>query len=241
MPPRRECAVRPSDGVSPLLVCARSRVPRVQFGSGQLKLRCALAKAPQHISCPAAELKEAPRGREVDGKSPCDERHFASETRSSAPRARPGPGRLRIEALAGLGQFRCEPPYPVRRFRPSAAFWAGPAPDSKRVPHVRQIFTGAFARRGGGARYRAYADAAEASSEPRSERREPVAESVSVVVPVFNSASTLDQLYERVAARCPRCRSPRWELILVNDGSADSSWDHIVGLSRSTRWFAAST
>jgi glycosyltransferase involved in cell wall biosynthesis len=54
-----------------------------------------------------------------------------------------------------------------------------------------------------------------------------------VVVPVFNSAAMLDQLYERIAASLSSLPGlQRWELILVNDGSADSSWERIVALSR---------
>jgi glycosyltransferase involved in cell wall biosynthesis len=55
---------------------------------------------------------------------------------------------------------------------------------------------------------------------------------VSLVVPVFNGAGTLDQLHRRVAATLSSTPGvSAWELILVNDGSADSSWDLIVGLS----------
>jgi glycosyltransferase involved in cell wall biosynthesis len=55
---------------------------------------------------------------------------------------------------------------------------------------------------------------------------------ISIVVPVFNGARTLDELHRRVATTLsgrPGVRS--WELILVNDGSADSSWERIVSLS----------
>jgi undecaprenyl-phosphate 4-deoxy-4-formamido-L-arabinose transferase len=53
---------------------------------------------------------------------------------------------------------------------------------------------------------------------------------VSVVVPVFNSAPTLGELNQRVHAAL-RSRSAPWELILVNDGSRDGSWERIVALS----------
>jgi glycosyltransferase involved in cell wall biosynthesis len=55
---------------------------------------------------------------------------------------------------------------------------------------------------------------------------------VSVVVPVFNGARTLDELHRRVAttlSSVPGLRS--WELIMVNDGSTDPSWERIVDLS----------
>jgi glycosyltransferase involved in cell wall biosynthesis len=57
---------------------------------------------------------------------------------------------------------------------------------------------------------------------------------VSVVVPVFNSASSLGALHDRIEAALDSVhRVDRWELILVNDGSSDGSWDRIVSLSRS--------
>jgi len=52
---------------------------------------------------------------------------------------------------------------------------------------------------------------------------------VSVVVPVYNSSGILAQLVRRVeAVLAPLV--PEWELILVNDGSTDDSWDVISGL-----------
>jgi glycosyltransferase involved in cell wall biosynthesis len=47
---------------------------------------------------------------------------------------------------------------------------------------------------------------------------------------VFNSAPTLGELNQRVHAAL-RDRPAPWELILVNDGSRDASWDRIVALS----------
>ncbi len=56
---------------------------------------------------------------------------------------------------------------------------------------------------------------------------------VSVVVPVFNSAPSLGELHRRIAATLNRMEElGSWELILVNDGSEDRSWETIVGLSR---------
>jgi glycosyltransferase involved in cell wall biosynthesis len=56
---------------------------------------------------------------------------------------------------------------------------------------------------------------------------------VSVVVPVFNSAGALEELYERASATLDsKLGSGSWELILVNDGSVDESWARIVELSR---------
>jgi glycosyltransferase involved in cell wall biosynthesis len=51
---------------------------------------------------------------------------------------------------------------------------------------------------------------------------------ISVVVPVYNGAATLEELAGRVEAALPG----DYELVFVNDGSADDSWDRIVNLSR---------
>jgi glycosyltransferase involved in cell wall biosynthesis len=54
--------------------------------------------------------------------------------------------------------------------------------------------------------------------------------SISVVVPVYNSEETLTELVRRLHATLdPLGRD--YELVLVNDGSADASWDRIVELA----------
>jgi glycosyltransferase involved in cell wall biosynthesis len=59
------------------------------------------------------------------------------------------------------------------------------------------------------------------------------AERVSVVVPVFNSASSLEELHRRIDATLSSMDElDSWELILVNDGSEDASWERILALSR---------
>jgi undecaprenyl-phosphate 4-deoxy-4-formamido-L-arabinose transferase len=50
---------------------------------------------------------------------------------------------------------------------------------------------------------------------------------ISVVVPVFNSAQTLPELTERIRIAL---KDHRWEAVLVNDGSRDSSWAEIERL-----------
>src|ERR671928_1542804 len=52
---------------------------------------------------------------------------------------------------------------------------------------------------------------------------------LSVVVPVYNSAGTLGTLVDRVDSVFT---GADYELVLVNDGSADDSWQRIVELSR---------
>lgn len=53
--------------------------------------------------------------------------------------------------------------------------------------------------------------------------------SLSIVVPVFNASASLELLVERVALAL---ENRDYELVLVNDGSADDSWARIVGAAR---------
>ena len=53
---------------------------------------------------------------------------------------------------------------------------------------------------------------------------------LSVVVPVYNSAETLPALVARLREVLDSLGRD-WEIVLVNDGSADSSWERIVGLA----------
>ena len=59
--------------------------------------------------------------------------------------------------------------------------------------------------------------------------------SLSIVVPVFNSAESLNVLYERLNDILPTL-VPAYELILVNDGSSDSSWEVITSLVDTHDW-----
>ena len=54
---------------------------------------------------------------------------------------------------------------------------------------------------------------------------------VSVVVPVYDGAATLPELVARLAAVLA-ARAPRSEILLVNDGSRDASWQVILELAR---------
>ena len=53
---------------------------------------------------------------------------------------------------------------------------------------------------------------------------------VSVVVPVYNGSRTLPELVARLSAVLPVCTAG-WEIILVDDGSADDSWETICRLA----------
>ena len=58
---------------------------------------------------------------------------------------------------------------------------------------------------------------------------------VSVVIPVYNGADTLDMLVERLGAVLPTV-AERFELVLVNDDSPDNSWETIERLASSHPW-----
>jgi glycosyltransferase involved in cell wall biosynthesis len=57
---------------------------------------------------------------------------------------------------------------------------------------------------------------------------------VSVVVPVYNSAPTLDELVTRLAQTFSTLEQ-KYEVVLVNDGSADNSWDTCADLANERR------
>jgi glycosyltransferase involved in cell wall biosynthesis len=56
--------------------------------------------------------------------------------------------------------------------------------------------------------------------------------SISVVIPVFNSAGTLESLVSRLVPVLSQAASS-WEMIMVNDGSQDQSWQRIEALAAS--------
>jgi glycosyltransferase involved in cell wall biosynthesis len=58
---------------------------------------------------------------------------------------------------------------------------------------------------------------------------------VSVVVPVYNGADTLPMLAEELAHVLPSV-AERYELVLVNDGSPDDSWQVIERLAARYAW-----
>jgi len=61
------------------------------------------------------------------------------------------------------------------------------------------------------------------------------ASSLSIVVPVYNSESTLDELAVRLSQVLPDLTST-YELVFVNDGSRDDSWDKICDLASKYPW-----
>ncbi len=58
---------------------------------------------------------------------------------------------------------------------------------------------------------------------------------ISVVVPVYNSEATLPALIARLDRALKECGC-EFEVVLVNDGSQDRSWDVVENLARSHGW-----
>ncbi len=58
---------------------------------------------------------------------------------------------------------------------------------------------------------------------------------ISVVVPVYKGAETLETLVQRLGEALPKA-AKTYEVILVNDGSPDNSWEVISRLAKKHRW-----
>jgi undecaprenyl-phosphate 4-deoxy-4-formamido-L-arabinose transferase len=58
---------------------------------------------------------------------------------------------------------------------------------------------------------------------------------LSTVVPVYNSATTIEALIDRIAAAAEALGRP-FEVILVDDGSDDESWEAITRCARTRPW-----
>ncbi len=61
-------------------------------------------------------------------------------------------------------------------------------------------------------------------------KQSPLSFSLSVVIPVYKSAMTLDELCARLLNILPTL-AKEYEIILVNDGSPDRSWEAIERLA----------
>jgi len=60
-------------------------------------------------------------------------------------------------------------------------------------------------------------------------------DTISVLIPVYNSENSLDELIERIANVLPKLTNS-FEVILVNDGSHDNSWMSIINNSNKYDW-----
>ena len=58
---------------------------------------------------------------------------------------------------------------------------------------------------------------------------------LSIVIPVFNSQQTLHELISRLSQVLPE-QNPSYEVILVNDGSRDRSWEEVSQLAEKFDW-----
>ena len=58
---------------------------------------------------------------------------------------------------------------------------------------------------------------------------------ISVIIPVYRGEALIESLVERLAKSLPKF-SKKYEVLLVNDGSPDNSWDVIQKLARKHKW-----
>lgn len=58
---------------------------------------------------------------------------------------------------------------------------------------------------------------------------------LSIIIPVYNSEGTLAELVRRLAEVLPGL-APDYQVILINDGSRDNSWDEIEGQCSTHSW-----
>lgn len=56
---------------------------------------------------------------------------------------------------------------------------------------------------------------------------------ISVVVPCYNEVECLRELYQRLTSACYEIVGNNYEIVLVNDGSRDATWESIVSLALS--------
>lgn len=54
---------------------------------------------------------------------------------------------------------------------------------------------------------------------------------LSIVIPVYRSADSLDELYRRLS-KALDALGDSWEIVFVNDGSPDASWENLEEISR---------
>jgi polyisoprenyl-phosphate glycosyltransferase len=62
---------------------------------------------------------------------------------------------------------------------------------------------------------------------------------LSIVVPCFNEQECLAALHERLSAAARKAVAEDYEIVLVNDGSRDSSWERMVEMAEADRHLVA--
>src|SRR5512142_1338546 len=62
---------------------------------------------------------------------------------------------------------------------------------------------------------------------------------LSIVVPCFNEQDCLAALHERLSAAAHEAVGEDYEIVLVNDGSRDSSWDRMLEMAEADRHLVA--
>jgi len=58
---------------------------------------------------------------------------------------------------------------------------------------------------------------------------------LSVVIPCFNESQSIRELHKRVSEICNTVVSQDYELILVNDGSKDNTWQLMCEIAKNDR------
>ena len=54
---------------------------------------------------------------------------------------------------------------------------------------------------------------------------------LSVIVPCYNEEASLDELHRRASAACHAAVGDDYELVLINDGSSDRTWEQVCALA----------
>lgn len=65
-------------------------------------------------------------------------------------------------------------------------------------------------------------------AQPSVTARPEICKALSVVIPCFNEEAGLDELVRRVSAACDAAVGENFEIVLVNDGSADGTWPEML-------------
>ena len=55
---------------------------------------------------------------------------------------------------------------------------------------------------------------------------------ISIVIPIYNEEGTISELYRRLTSAMPQLAIDDYEVLLIDDGSKDRSWEIITELSQ---------